>query len=71
MSNDLTLGCQSSDSASSSKLNHLLAMLVALVSHSSNFYHWPLFPLLVELVLHLGDSADLNFAILYMIIEYE
>ena len=29
---------------------------------SSNFHHWPLLALLL---LHLGDSAELNFAILY------
>ena len=45
------LGCQTSDSASSSKFQHL-ALLVALVSNISNFYHWPLLPLLVELVMH-------------------
>ena len=32
------LGCQTSDSASSSNFHHL-ALLVALVSHSSNFHH--------------------------------
>ena len=55
-------GCQTSDSASSSKLHHfaLFALLVALVSFSLNF--------LVALVLHEGDLVDLNFAILYMII---
>ena len=41
-------GCQTSNSASSSKF-HFLVLLVALVSHSSNFHHWPL---LVALVLH-------------------
>ena len=45
------LGCQNSDSASSSNFHHL-ALLVALVSHSSNFHHWPLLALLVALVLH-------------------
>ena len=35
---------------------------------SSKLYHWPLLALLVALVLHYGDSADLIFAILYMII---
>ena len=65
--NDLLPGCQTSDSASSSKFHHL-ALLVVLVSHSSNFHHWPLLALLVALVLNYGDSADLNFAILYMII---
>ena len=49
--NDLTLGCQTSNSASSSKF-HFLVLLA----------------LLVALVLHSGDSADLNFAILCMII---
>ena len=44
-------GYQTSDSASSSKFHHL-ALLVALVSHSLNFHHWPLLALLVELVLH-------------------
>ena len=39
--NDLTLGYQTSDSASSSKF-HNLALLVVLVSRSSNFHHWPL-----------------------------
>ena len=63
----IIIECQKSDSASSSKFHHL-ALLVALVSHSSNFHHWPLLALLVALVLHKGDSADLNFAILYMII---
>ena len=60
------LGCQNTDSASSSKFHHLafLALLVALVSHSSNFHH---LALLVALVLR-SDSSDLNFAILYMII---
>ena len=38
------------------------------MSHGSNFHHRPLLALLVALVLHKGDSADLNFAILYMII---
>ena len=33
---------------------------------SSNFHRWPLLALLLEIVLHLGDSA--NFSILYMII---
>ena len=42
--NDLTLGCQTSNSASSSKFHHL-TLLVALVSHSSNFHHRPLFAL--------------------------
>ena len=36
--NDLTLGCHTSDSASSSKFYHL-ALLVALVSCSSNFHY--------------------------------
>ena len=51
--NDLTLGCQTSDSVISSKLDHLalLALLVALVSGSSKFHHWPLLALLVALVL--------------------
>ena len=57
---DLTLGYQTSNSASSSKFHHL-ALLVALVLCSSNFHHLPLLPLLVALVLHYGDSADLNF----------
>ena len=45
-------GCQTSNSASSSKFHHLalLALLVALVSQSSNFHHWPLLALLVALV---------------------
>ena len=60
-------GCQTSNSARCSKSHHL-ALLVAL-SHSSIFHHWPLLALLVALVLHYGDSADLNFAILYMIID--
>ena len=46
--NDLTLGYQTRDSASSSKFHHL-ALLVVLVSHSSNFHHWPLLALLVVL----------------------
>ena len=52
--NDLTLGYQKSDSASSSKFHHLalFALLVALVSCSSNFHHLPLLALLVALVLH-------------------
>ena len=45
------LGCQTSDSASSSKFHHLV-MLVELVSHSSNLHHWPLLALLVALVLY-------------------
>ena len=49
--NDLTLGCQTSHSASSSNFHHW-ALLVALVSHSSNFHHWPLLALLVALMLH-------------------
>ena len=49
--NDLTSGCQTSDSASSSKFHHF-ALLVAPVSHSSNFHHWPLLALLVALLLH-------------------
>ena len=40
---------------------HHLTLLVLLVSCSSIFHHW-------ALVLHYGDSADLNFAILSMII---
>ena len=45
---------QTSNSASSSKLHHLalLALLVALVLHSSNFHYWPLLASLVTLVLH-------------------
>ena len=43
-------GYQTSDSASSSKFNHLA-----------------LLALLVALVLHEGDSADFNFAILYVV----
>ena len=35
------LGYQNSDSISSSKLHHM-SLLVALVSHSSNFHHWHL-----------------------------
>ena len=55
--NDLTLGCQISHSASSSKFHHLalLALLVALVSNSSNYHHYALLALLallVALVLH-------------------
>ena len=61
-------GCQTINSASSSKFYHL-ALLVVLVSCSSNFQHWPLLALFVALVLHKGDSADFIFAILYMIIE--
>ena len=49
--NDFTLGCQTCDSASSSIFHHL-ALLVALVSYSSNFHHWPLLALLVALGLH-------------------
>ena len=45
------IGCQNSDSASSSKFHHL-ALLVVLVSHSSNFHHWHLLALLVALVKH-------------------
>ena len=41
---------------------------MVLVSHSSNFHHWPLLAFLVALELHSGDSVDLNFAIPYMII---
>ena len=48
--NDLTIGCQTSDSASSSKFHHF-ALLVALVSHNSNVHHWPLLD--VALVSHL------------------
>ena len=44
-------GYQTSDSASSDKFQHL-ALLVVLVSCSSNFYHWPLLPLFVALMLH-------------------
>ena len=47
----------------SSKFHHL-ALLVTLVSCSLNFHLWPLFALLVALVLYQDDSADLNFAIL-------
>ena len=36
--NDLTLGYQNSDSASSSKFHHM-ALLEVLVLHSSNFHH--------------------------------
>ena len=43
------LGCQKSNSVSSSKFHHL-ALLVAQVSRSSNFHHWPLLALLVVLV---------------------
>ena len=50
--NDLTLGCQTSDSASSSKFHHL-ALLVALVSRSPNFHHWPLLALLMAMALEL------------------
>ena len=39
--NDLTLEYQTSKSASSSKF-HQFALLVALVSYSSNFHHWHL-----------------------------
>ena len=39
------------------------------MSCSLNFHHWPLLALLVALVLHKGDLADLNFAILCMIID--
>ena len=46
--NDLTLGCQTRDSATVS---------------SSKFNHSALLALLVALVLHQGDSADLIFAI--------
>ena len=46
-----TWGYQTCDSASSSKFHHL-ASHVVLVSHSSNFHHWPLLALLVALVLH-------------------
>ena len=42
---------QTINSASSSNFHHL-ALLVALVSHSSNFHQWPLLALLVALVLH-------------------
>ena len=42
--------CKKCDSASSSKFYHL-ALLVALVSHSSNFHHWSLLALLAVLVL--------------------
>ena len=52
--NDITLGCQTSDSSSSLKFLHLvlLALLVALVSHSLNFHHRLLLTFLVALVLH-------------------
>ena len=50
--------------------NFTTALIVVLASHSSNFHHWPLFALLVALVLPQGDSADLNFAILCMIIDF-
>ena len=43
--NDLTLGCHTSYSASSSKFHHF-ALLVALVSHSSNFTTGPCLPCL-------------------------
>ena len=43
-------GYQNSDSASSSKFHHL-ALLVALVSHSSNFHNWPLLALFMVLML--------------------
>ena len=59
-------GYQTSDSAVVQ--NFSTALLVALVSCSSNFHHWPLLALIVALMLHLGDSADLKFAILYIII---
>ena len=42
----ILLGCQTSDSASSSEFYHL-ALLVVLVSHSSNFHHWLLLALFV------------------------
>ena len=49
----LTLGCQTSDSASSSKFYHLALLVeLVLVSHSSNFHHWPLLALLMALVFH-------------------
>ena len=48
-------GYQTSDSVSSLKLNHI-ALLVALVSCSSNFHHWLLLALLVELVLQILPS---------------
>ena len=42
-------GYQIINSPCSSKFRHL-ALLVTLVSHSSNFHHWPLLALLVVLV---------------------
>ena len=36
---------------------HQLALLVALVSHSSKSHHWPLLALLVALMFNWGDSA--------------
>ena len=51
------LGYQTSDSASSSKFPYL-ALLVALVSHSSNFHNWPLFALLVALLSHRSNLQD-------------
>ena len=49
--NDHTIGYKTSNSASTLRFHHLslLALLVAVVLHSSNFHHWPL---LVALVLH-------------------
>ena len=52
--NDLTTEYQTIDSTSSLKFHHLalLALLVVLVSCSSNFHHWSLLALFVALVLH-------------------
>ena len=61
--NVLSLGYQTSISASSSKFQPL-ALLVTLASH-----HCPLLAFLVALVFHWSDSVDLIFAILCMNIE--
>ena len=54
LSSDHNIGYQTSNSVSSLKFHHfaLLALLMALVSCSSNFHHWHLLALLLALVLH-------------------
>ena len=53
-------GYQTSDSASSSKYHHL-SLLVALVSHCSNFHHWPLLALLYGTSVALGWLSGFKF----------
>jgi len=56
------IGCQTSNSASSSKFHHLalLALFVVLVSCSSNFHNWPLLALCGTIVA-LGWISGFNF----------